>query len=174
MKNIRIILIVLSLYLISSCSWEFQACIRNLTNAAASVDVYLLDTRNMKTLPNQIRMTNRIINLKRGYKRFLDSTQNVTWIDINHFRLEIKPRTTVDLSDMAGIFINGSPRNKVMVIASSAQKTDTLLNGEYGFAFRKLNYKGGFFTHILYHDITDQEAPSITTTISPFTAFAAK
>ncbi|MCO5241459.1 MAG: hypothetical protein M9904_15530 [Chitinophagaceae bacterium] len=174
MKNIRIILMVLSLHLISSCSWKFDACIRNLTDAAALVDVYLLDIRNMKTLPNQIRMTNRVINLERGYKRFLDSTQNVTWVDINHFRLEINPHTTVDLSDMAGIFINGTPRNKIMVIASSAHKTDTLLNGEPGFAFRKLNYKGRFFTHILYHDITDQEAPSITTTISPFTPLSLK
>ncbi len=155
LKNIRIILIILILLLAESCSWQFQACIRNKSSSAALIDVYLLHTQDMKTLPNKIRMANQIINLKKGYKRFLDSTQNVTWIDLFHFKVNVKPGTTVDLTDMACIFINGSPRCKVILTVSSGNKTDTILNTTHFPYTRQLNYEGGFFKHILYYDITD-------------------
>lgn len=169
--------IVLTLYLflsITSCSLLFNVCIRNTTNDAATIDVYLPDKTNLKTLPNKIRVANSIINVRSGYNRHFDSTQNVTWIDIDHFKLEIRPQTTVDVSDMVGLFINGSPRGDAIVIVSSNSKTDTLLNGINDFRREKFNYTSGFLTPRLYYDIKAQETPSITTTISPFTGFEEK
>lgn len=174
MKKLFIPVTLLILLYLSSCTKFFYACIRNTSNQVAAIDVYLLDKTDLKTLPNKVRMTNRIINLKSGYKKYLDSTQTVTWIDKDHFKLQIQPGTTVDLSDMAGIFINSHPTGDARVIITTTGKTDTLLNGRLDYRHEKFNYAGGFFSPKLYYDIKTQETPSITTTISPFTDLAAK
>jgi hypothetical protein len=174
MKGFCIILTLCLSLSVASCSLLFNVCIRNTTNDVATVDVFLPDKTNLKTLPNKIRVANSIINVRSGYNRHFDSTQNVTWIDIDHFKLEIQPKTTVDVSDMAGRSINDSPRGDAVVIVSLNNKTDTLLNGINDFRREKFNYTGGFLTPRLYYDIKAQETPSITTTISPLTGFKEK
>lgn len=174
MKSLLFLAIALLLIQLVSCSRLYQACIRNLTDTVAIVDVRLPDITDMKKLPNKIRMTNRIFNLKSGYKKYLDSTQNVEWIGVQHFLLKIKPQTTVDLSDMAGPFINSSPRGNAIVTVTWGGITDTLLNGRYNFKHEKFQYTGSFFSSKLHYDIVPQATPAITTTSSPLTVLAAK
>ena len=174
MKIRQFILLVIVCIHLASCSMLFNACIRNTTNQIATIDVYILDKTNLKTLPNKIRVANRLVNLKSGYKKYLNSSEDVTWIDTEHFKLDIKPQTTVDLSDMIGAFINGSPRHEARVIVTSPGKIDTLIDGRQYPGMEKFNYIGGFFSPKLYYDIKLQDTPSTTTTISPFTDLAAK
>ncbi|MBX2922659.1 MAG: hypothetical protein KF746_10745 [Chitinophagaceae bacterium] len=78
MKCMRVITVTLVVLQFASCSRLYDACVRNITNEVAVIDVFLLDKTDMKTLPNKIRMTNHIVDLKKGYKKYLDSVQNVT------------------------------------------------------------------------------------------------
>lgn len=154
MKWLAAVFVVFILLTCPGCSKLFHACIRNLSNDPAIVDVYLLNTENMKTLPNKIRMSNRIINLKKSYAGQLDSTQNVTWITPQHFQLTVYPKTTADFSDMVGVFINGNPRGDARMIVNFNGKKDTLLNGWYNFKREKFDYTGNLFSSKLSYDIS--------------------
>ena len=154
MRQLLLSFLIFLTFGICSCSIPFGAYLRNMTNDIATVDVFLLDKTNMVTLPNKIKVANRIINFKSGFKKFIDSSQNVTWIDISHFKLEMKPNTTVDLTDMAGRFVNSYPREDVRVIVSTNEKLDTLLNGRSNFYYNKFGFKNvGLSSPLLYYDI---------------------
>lgn len=153
MRLILIAGIVICLIIFCSCTILFHAYIRNATMHTAIIDVYLLDKSQMATLPNKVRVANRTLNFKGNYKKYIDSTQNVTWMDTEHFKLEIKPNTTVDLSDMAGIFINSHPSEDVRVTVSTNNKVDTLLNGRNDFRYNQFHFKGRLFSPVLYYDV---------------------
>ena len=139
---------------IYSCTIPFGAYLRNMTNETAVIDVFLLDKTGMATLPNKIKVANKIINFKSGFQKFIDSSQNVTWVDISHFKLEMKPNTTVDLTDMAGRFVNSYPLEEVRIIVSTNDKVDTLMNGRFYFNHDKFEYKNvGISSPLLYYDI---------------------
>ena len=158
MKLTRNLLLFLVIIYFNSCETPDYAYIRNLTNNTAIIDVFLLKTTEMKTLPNKVRITNRIVPFKGDYRRFFrDSTQNVVWLDTNHFKFEINPHSTADLSDMIGVFQNSSPRNpNIRLTITSSNKTDTLLtgNGWEGFRHELFGYKHIWFGRpVLYYDI---------------------
>jgi len=141
-------------FFLVSCSWNFYAYIRNSTHSTATVDVYLLDKSNLNTLPNKVRIAERAVNFKSGYKKYFEHTQNVRWIDTSHFTFEIKPYTTLDLTEMTGRFRNGGPRKHVRVILTTEGKVDTLINGEVDDRRNKFHYDHvGLTTHVLYYDI---------------------
>ena len=157
MKLTRVSILFLMIFFINSCETPDYAYIRNLTNNIAVIKVLLVDKKEMKTLPNKVRITNRIVKFKSGYRRFfLDSTQNVKWLDTSHFTFEINPHSTADLSDMIGAFENSSPRNNVMLTITSNGKTDTLHNGNgwKGYRYELFSYKHIWFGRpVLYYDI---------------------
>lgn len=155
MKQLLLLLLILCLTLgICSCSIPFGAYIRNMSKDPAMIDVFLLDRTSMTTAPNVIRVSNTIIEFKSGFKKKMDNSQNVKWIDLSHFRLELQPHTTVDLSDMVGTFINAYPQGDVRVTVSVNNKVDTLMNGKSDFKQEKfLVKKVGLSTALLYHDI---------------------
>jgi hypothetical protein len=100
------------------------------------VDVYLLDKSNLNTLPNKVRIAERAVNFKSGYKKYFEHTQNVRWIDTS------------------GRFRNGGPRKHVRVILTTEGKVDTLINGEVDDRRNKFHYDHvGLTTHVLYYDI---------------------
>ena len=154
MRRNEQMLVLLSCLFLTSCSIDFNAYIRNMTDALAVVDVYLLNKEHMKTLPNKVRVANRVVSFKCGYRKHIDSLQNVYWVDVNHFQLAVAPKTTVDLTDMAGRFHNGSATENIMVTVTVGNRTDTILNGNYRQDRQKFDYKSmGFGTPVLYHDI---------------------
>jgi len=154
MRRNEQMLVLLSCLFLSSCSIDFNAFIRNTTDALAMVDVYLLNKEDMKTLPNKVRVANRMIEFKSGYRKHIDSSMTVHWVDINHFQLQLAPRTTVGLTDMAGKFHNGSATQDVIVTVTLGNRIDTILNGNYSQDRQKFDYKSMFFgTPILYYDI---------------------
>ena len=153
-KTILLFLIALS---VNSCMTPDYAYIRNLTYNVAIINVFLVKKMEMKTLPNKVRITNRIVSFKGVYRRFfLDSTQNIVWLDTSHFKFEVNPHSTADLSDMIGRFENGFPRNDVRLTITSNGKTDTLQegNGWKGFRYKLFGYKNILFGKpVLYYDI---------------------
>jgi hypothetical protein len=158
MKLTRNFLLFLVIVCLNSCETPDYAYIRNLTNNTAIIDVFLLKKREMKTLPNKVRISNRVVQFKGGYRKyFLDSTQNVVWLDTSHFKFEINAHSTADLSDMIGAFQNSSPRNpNIRLTITSSNKTDTLLtgNGWEGFRRKLFAYKHIWFGRpVLYYDI---------------------
>jgi hypothetical protein len=153
MHKKQVILVLLLFYgWLTSCSVIFNAYLRNTTDRVATVDVYLLSKQNMKTLPNKVGVANRVVAFKSGYRKYIDSLQNVDWIDTNHFKLEMAPKTTVDLTDMAGRFRNGDALHDVRVTVTLENRTDTILY-EAG-RNNQLHFKSmGFGTPVLYYDI---------------------
>ena len=96
-------------FLLNSCSWNFFAYIRNSSAKTAIIDVFLLDKTQMLTLPNKVTVANRLVNFKAGFRKYFYSSQNVVWVDTSHFKFYIAPQKTIDLTEMAGSFRNGSP-----------------------------------------------------------------
>ena len=154
MRRLLSFILVLFAFSISSCSMYFDAFIRNMTNEIAVIDVYLLNKRQMKTLPNKVSVANRIVKFRSGYKKYMDSLQNVIWIDMEHFKLELAPNSTADLTSLAGRFLNSYPREEVRVTVKVNNKVDTLSNGRRDFRYELFGYKKmPFGTPILYYDI---------------------
>jgi len=88
MRQLLIIGLLITSFFIYSCSTLFDAYIRNMTSENAIIDVFLLDKTQMETLPNKVKVANRIVNFKSAYKKYIDSTQNVVWLDTNLFNWE--------------------------------------------------------------------------------------
>ncbi len=151
--NVLLFFLVVSLSL-SSCSIYYNAFIRNTSNGTATIDVYLLNKEDLQFLPNKVKVANKVVAFKSGYRKHVDNWQNVDWIDTNHFKLNLSPNTTVDLTDMAGKVLNGSFRQEVLVTVTVANRTDTIVNAS-GQSYRGMfQYKSmGFGAPIIYHDI---------------------
>ena len=154
MKRLLVPVIVLMMLAFSACITPFNAYLRNPTNSVAIVEVYLLDKQEMKTLPNQIKVADSILEFKGDYKRPFRKVQNVKWIDTVHFRFELQPHTTADLTDMTAGFTNSYPHGDFRVTVTTANKVDTLLNGSKDFRYKLFQYKNkGLSPHILYYDV---------------------
>ena len=127
MKYFLILTLLIFTFSLYSCITYDNAFIRNLTNATATIDVYLLNTSSIKSLPNQVTLANKIVKFKGGYKKYFDNIQNVIWIDTNHFKLEIEPNTTLNLEHMLGSFVNSFPeydaRLRTLAVIVARHKT---------------------------------------------------
>ena len=144
---------------LSSCSLHFWAYIRNLTNETATIDVYILDKDFRKTLPANIQTANKIVDFKNGHRRFFTDTTNVLWIDSTHFKVLVRPQTTIDFEGIAGYFLSSQPGSDIQVFVTSDQMIDTLMNGRSDFRREKFKYKqNGFIPPkpLLYYDIKDK------------------
>ncbi len=154
MRQLLIFVFFFLTFSLYSCSMLFNAYIRNTTNEIAIIDVFLLDKIKMTSLPNKVKLANRIVIFKSGYKKYIDGTQNVIWLDLEHFKFEIDPNTTVDLTDMAGKFLNSFPMGDVIVTVTTNNRIDTLLNGGSDFRYGLFGYKKiRFGSPILFFDI---------------------
>ena len=143
-------------FLLNSCSWNFFGYIRNSSAKTAIIDVFLLDKTQILTLPNKVTVANRLVNFKAGFRKYFYSSQNAVWVDTSHFKFYIAPQKTIDLTDMAGSFRNGSPPGEVRVTVSLDNKTDTLIYGGADYRHDKFIYEhAGLSFHILYYDIKE-------------------
>ena len=131
-----------------------------MTNEIATVDVYIQEQDFRKTLPSTIRTANKVVDFKNGHRRFFNDTTNIVWVDSSHFRVFIRPQTTIDFEDIAGyFFLNSQPVSDIQVFVSLNQMTDTLMNGRMDFRREKFNYKqNGFIPPkpLLFYDISDR------------------
>lgn len=136
-----------------SCQTFYDVFVRNMTNGPVTLDVYLLDKTDMKTLPNKARVADRIVRFKTGYKKYFERYKNVTWVDTSHFKFTVDPHTTVDLSDMTGIFRNGSSMRNVLITLTTNTRMDTLVNGRT-FPHKDFEHKARIFSNsMLYYDV---------------------
>lgn len=138
---------------------HFWAYLRNLTDSIATVDVYVNDPNYSKTLPTSIKTANKIVEFKSGHRRFFSDTTNIVWVDSLHFKVFLRPHTTIDFENIAGYFLNSHPLSDINVYVSSQQMTDTLMNGRVDFRHEKFFYKHyGFMPgrSMLYYDIQDR------------------
>lgn len=137
---------------------HFWAYLRNLTDNIATIDVFINDPNYRKILATSIKTANKIVEFKNGHRRFFSDTTNIVWVDSLHFKVFIRPQTTLDFEDIAGYFLNSHPISDIQAFVSSKQLTDTLMNGRADFRHDKFVYKqNGFIPPrpLLYHDITD-------------------
>lgn len=133
---------------------HFWAYLRNMTNNIATVDVYIQEQNFRKTLPSSITTANKIVDFKNRHRRFFNDTTRIVWVDSFHFKVFIRPKTTIDFEDIAGYFLNSHPLSDIQVFVTSNKVTDTLMNGRMDFRDDKFNYKqNGFIRPLLYHDI---------------------
>ena len=95
--------------LLSSCSLPFWAYIRNLTNETAIINVYNRRGDFSETLPT-IKTADQVVKFKNGHRRFFTDTTNILWIDSTHFKVFLKPKTTIDFEDIAGHFLVTTPQ----------------------------------------------------------------
>ncbi|MBL0357918.1 MAG: hypothetical protein IPP72_14035 [Chitinophagaceae bacterium] len=154
MSKLKLLVFCVSLLFFNSCSIPFETYLRNMSGATAIVDVYLLNTKWMKTLPNRVDVANSLLDFKCGYKNHIDSSQVVDWKEINHFQLAMKPNTTADLTDMAGGFTNGYPHWKVSITITVNNRIDTVMNGSADYIIKKFAYRYKRFSKpVVYYDI---------------------
>ncbi len=141
----------------SGCTMLFYAYIRNATNTAAVIDVKLLSKSSMKTLPNRVKVADKVVVFKSGFRQNFYKTYPVTWIDTTHFSFVIMPGTSIDLTDVAGKFVNAHPREDVLVTVTLNYKIDTLINGYRDFRHEKFGYKNvGVSVPVLYYDVVEK------------------
>ena len=144
---------------VSSCTMPFWVYIRNKTNEIAVVHVVLLDKSSMQTLPNKVKVADKIVAFKSGFRQSFYEKQNVQWIDTSQFSFNLLPGTTIDLADMAGKFVNSHPTNRVLVTVTANNKADTLLNPAAFFRSEKFMFKNvGISVPVLYYDVLDSIA----------------
>lgn len=154
MSRLALLCLLCCMLCLSACTTPFWAYIRNMAGVPATIDVFLLDKAAMKTLPNQVKVVNKIVVFKSGFRQSFYKTENVHWIDTTHFSFTIQPGVTADLTDMAGRFVNANPREQVCVTVTINTITDTLINGRNDFRFHKFGYKKvGLDIPVLYYDV---------------------
>ena len=136
-----------------SCSVFFDSYVRNTTEETATIDVFLIETNQWVTLPNRVKIAHSLVNFKSGYKKYFSETTYVTWLNTKHFQLKVSAGSTIDLSDIAGKFLNSHPTKDVRVIVSTSTKSDTLLNGYRDFRSDLFQYNTIAFHPILYYDV---------------------
>jgi len=127
-----------------------------MTNDTATVDVYIREPNYRKTLPSSISTANMIVDFKNRHRRFFKDTTNILWIDSSHFKVFIRPQTTIDFENIAGYFLNSHPLSDIQIFVTSKNIIDTLMNGRTDFRQDKFKYKqNGFIPPrpLLYHDI---------------------
>jgi hypothetical protein len=152
----RVLLLTILLFVavsFYSCSLYFDAFLRNMTRETATIDVFLNKRNQWATLPNRVKTACKLVNFKSGYKKYFSETTYVTWFDSVHFQLKVSPNSTIDLSQIAGTFLNSSPTKDVRVIVSTGSKVDTLINGHSDFRHDLFKYKSKAFRPILYYDV---------------------
>jgi hypothetical protein len=106
----------------------------------------------MPTLPNQIKVADRIVKFKGGYRQQFFNTKNVVWLDLNHFQLELSPNTTADLTDMTGYWMNARCICDAKVTVTAGGKTDILVDGRF-FNVRHELFSYGRKFSIIYYDV---------------------
>ena len=154
MRKNKLMIFLFACVSISSCSRYYNAYIRNTTKETARVDDYLLIKEEFQTIPNQIKVSNKLVPFKSGYRKYFNNLQNVNWIDTHHFKLDLSPNTAADLTDMAGKVLNGFFRQKVLMTVTVANRTDTVLNGSDQSNWGLFQSKSrGFGTPVIFYDI---------------------
>lgn len=142
--------------LLSSCSMHYWAYLRNLTDSITTVDVYINDSSYRKKLPTNIKTANKIVDFKNGHRRFFTDMTQIVWVDSSHFKVFLRPKTTIDFEDIGGYFLNSHPLSDIQIFITSNNITDTLMNGRMDFRHDKFNFKQNGLVPprpLLYHDI---------------------
>jgi len=126
-----------------------------LTNETAIINVYTRERGFPETL--SIKTANQVVKFKNGHRRFFTDTTNILWVDSTHYKVFVRPHTTIDFEDITGHFFSSSPYSDIQVFVTSKQTTDTLMNGD--FREDKFHYKqNGFIPPqpLWYYDIKDR------------------
>jgi hypothetical protein len=132
----------------------FLAYVRNKSTLPAVIEVQLLDKSRMRTLPNSVMVADKIVPFRAGFRQSFYIRQYVHWTDTSHFSYTVMPGTTVDLSDLAGRFVNGHPREDVFVTVTAGNIIDTLINGRQDFRNTKFGFTNvGISLPLYYYDI---------------------
>lgn len=138
----------------NACTMPYLAYVRNKSALPVVIDVHLLDKSRMRKLPNSVLVADKIVAFKAGFRQSFADRQYVHWIDTSHFSFTVLPGTTVDLTDLAGRFVNGHPRETVFVTITAGASVDTLINGRDDFRYKKFGYKNvGISLPVYYYDI---------------------
>lgn len=138
----------------NGCTIPYLAYVINKSTLPAVIDVHLLDKSRMRTLPNSVLVADKIVTFKAGFRQSFSDRQYVHWIDTAHFTFTVLPGTTVDLTDLAGRFVNAHPRESVFVTVTAGTTIDTLINGRDDFRYKKFGYKNvGISLPVYYYDI---------------------
>ena len=154
MAKLFFVILFCGTVLLSACTMPFLAYVRNMVSTAAIVDVVLLDKRWMRTLPNSVLVADKIVPFKAGFRQCFYQRRNVHWIDTVHFSFTVLPGSTADLTDMAGMFMNGHPREDVFVTITINDTVDTLINGLRDFRHEKFGLKNvGISLPVYYYDV---------------------
>ena len=127
MRGLFVFLIFI-LFLVS-CSRTFNGLIRNGTEQSATIDVYLIRKNKMHSLPNQVRIGKYLDNFKKRDLDSVNSIDTVDWIDLNHFRYTIRPKSVLLLQDLGIILENGLVFSDVIAVFKSGGQTDSIKAG---------------------------------------------
>lgn len=139
----------------NGCTMPYLAYVRNNSLLPVVIEVQLLDKSSMRTLPNSVLVANEIVAFKAGFRGAFTERQYVHWIDTAHFSFTVLPGTTVDLTDMAGRFVNAHPIENVLVTVGSASGKDTLINGRHDFRKDKFTFRNvGISLPVYYYDLS--------------------
>ena len=83
----------------------------------------------MHSLPNQVRFGKYLENFKKKDLDSVNSIDTVEWIDLNHFRYTIRPRSVLLLKDLGIKLVNGLVFSDVIAVFKCGGQTDSIKEG---------------------------------------------
>ena len=131
---------------LNSCSINYWAYIRNLTNKTATIDILLNDSRSFKTRPTILNTADQIVTLKSGHKKLFVDTTGIVWLDSAHLQIQIRPKTTIDLESLSSFYYS-RPLNDMQIVVITHQTIDTLMKSRTDFRRNKFQYKQNGFIY---------------------------
>jgi len=103
---------------------------RNKSNSVVRLEGQLIDKRYIDRLPNRVSVYNFPKKRNHIYGEWREIAF-VTWLDTANFFINIPANSIVDLEDVTDDFALGLSFPKVILVAKTEAKTDTVAKGYY-------------------------------------------
>lgn len=149
------LIIISGLLPLVSCSYISNIYLRNLTRETVMADVYILHPEDSLLIPKRVRTANDIAVLNRDFITGFNDTSEIRKLDQLHYRVMIRPGTSICLSDITGTLMNGMLHTNLRVVILSSGRVDTLMNGLGDIRREKFEYihRGMIFPrYVSYYD----------------------
>ena len=153
MKILYYAFVLITAFSISGCVIPAEMFFRNKSDSVVRLTGKLIDRRYFDRLPNKVSFYDLPEKEKQIYGEWRE-TKFVTWLDTTNFFIDVPIKTIIDLEDVTDNFSLGLAFPRVIVIATTKDKTDTLARGDYSDIFSsKFKEKRRFLgTSTFYYD----------------------
>ena len=130
MKGLSYIFFCISFSLLSGCVIPAELFFRNKTGSVVKLHGQIMDRRYFDRLPNKATFYHFPEKEKDIYGEWKE-TNFITWVDTSNFFIDVPAKTIINLEDITDKFSLGLSFPKVLLIATTSNRTDTISKGYY-------------------------------------------